>query len=144
MLKITANSSGARARLQIRINSLEPNADRALKTTAHFLEGKMTEKISLDQLAPPLSPETIRKKGSSRILFDKGALLGQITATFPGPMVAEVGVLDSGDKKRAFIARVHEYGSPSRNIPERSFMRSSWVENRGKMLKVFSKAMGNK
>ncbi|WP_157860331.1 hypothetical protein [Methanosarcina acetivorans] len=33
-------------------------------------------------------------------------------------LTAEVNVFD-GKEKRACIALVHEYGSPSRNIPER-------------------------
>ncbi|MFZ2499535.1 hypothetical protein [Methanosarcina sp.] len=144
MIKITSNSDEVKARLALRIMALKNKGDESIKAVAHFFEGKMVEKIALNQLAPPLSPETVKKKKSSRILFDKGDLQGQITSDFSAPMHAEVGVIDKGDKKRAYIAKIHEYGAPEAGIPERSFMRSAYIENRGKMAKIFSKKMREK
>jgi hypothetical protein len=41
-------------------------------------------------------------------------------------------VREDGKLTTAEIARVHEYGSPSRSIPERSFMRSTLAKNQNK------------
>jgi phage gpG-like protein len=35
------------------------------------------------------------------------------------------------------IANIHEFGSPKRNIPQRSFLRSTWDENREKLQTVY-------
>jgi hypothetical protein len=48
---------------------------------------------------------------------------------------AKAGVLGTGKPREdgasnALIAAVHEFGSPSRNIPERSFIRSAFAANR--------------
>jgi hypothetical protein len=40
------------------------------------------------------------------------------------------------------IAAVHEFGAPSRNIPQRSFLRSTYDENRKKYQKQITKRVG--
>lgn len=136
---MTSNSAAVRAKLEARKAGLEGKAVVALTQASQFLEGKMAEKISLGQLDPALKPETIARKGSSKPLFDEGYLLQQIDHKVDG-LTAEVGVFD-GEEKRAFIAMVHEWGSPARNIPERSFMRSTMEENRKGVRKIFEKGM---
>jgi phage gpG-like protein len=39
------------------------------------------------------------------------------------------------------VAAVHEFGSPKRNIPERSYLRSTFDENKEKVTAVFIKAI---
>lgn len=38
------------------------------------------------------------------------------------------------------VGAVHEFGSPKRNIPQRSFLRTTLVENRRKYKRIFRKA----
>lgn len=138
MIKFSSNSEKVLSRLEIRKATLKGKGERGIQQASLFLEAKISEKISLDQLAPPLKEATIRRKGSSRVLFDKGYLLQQIDHKVYG-MRAEVGVFD-GKEKRAYIALVHEWGYPEGNIPERSFMRSALEENRKGLKKIFAKA----
>ena len=140
MIEISSNSKKVRQRLDARKAALKQKAANGILQASLFLEGKMVEKISLDLLAPPLKKETIRRKGSSRVLFDKGYLLQQIDKRISKDgLTAEVGVFD-GKEKRAYIALIHEYGAPAAGIPERSFMRSTLEENRKGLKKIFMKA----
>lgn len=138
MIRFTSNSEEVRSRLEIRKATSKGKGERGILQASLFLEAKISEKISLDQLAPPLKEATVKRKKSSRILFDKGHLLQQIDHKVYG-MRAEVGVFD-GKEKRAYIALVHEYGYPDGGIPERSFMRSALEENRKGLKKIFAKA----
>lgn len=138
MIKFSSNSKEVLSRLEIRKATLKGKGERGILKASMFLEAKISEKISLDQLTPPLKESTIKRKGSSRVLFDKGYLLQQIDHRVYG-LTAEVGVFD-GKEKRAYIALVHEYGYPEGNIPERSFMRSALEENRKGLKKIFAKA----
>jgi hypothetical protein len=64
----------------------------------------------------------------------------------------KVGVLEGTQRKArkqsrrimmAMIAAVHEYGSPKRHIPERSYIRS-WVDqNKGDIHRILHKLLGN-
>lgn len=80
---------------------MKGKGERGILQASLFLEAKISEKISLDQLAPPLAPETVRRKKSSRVLFDKGYLFQQIDHKVYGTR-AEVGVFD-GKENRAYI-----------------------------------------
>lgn len=140
MMKIGSNAVEVLARTEAIKNSLKGRAGNGIVKASLYLEGKISEKISLDKLAPPLSPITIRKKGSSRILFDKGYLLQQINHRIKSDnQSSEVGVFD-GPHQRAYIASIHEYGYPEGGIPERSFMRSALEENRKQLKKIFKEA----
>jgi hypothetical protein len=132
---------------------LESTIETRLGLAGAFLEGKMAEKIS-GRLSPPLHPYTVEKKGSSQPLVDKGELLSQLDHKVTGNSV-EVGVFGS----RAGIAKIQEFGkridvTPKMRkylhsqglhlkssttqviIPERSFMRSSFSESKGKIIKI--------
>lgn len=139
-MRISSNSAKALADLKARQNALQTKASEGLNAAGRYLEGKMAEKISLGQLSPALQPETISRKGSSKPLFDKGHLLQQIDTKQETNGSVEVGVFN-GPEDRAYIALIHEYGAPSRNIPERSFMRSAFNENNEKMNKIFENKM---
>ncbi len=59
------------------------------------------------------------------------------------PLSVDVGVLDEGKGAEvrdggltnAQIAIIHEFGAPAANIPERSFMRSTYHEQRARLIK---------
>lgn len=124
-----------------------------LEQAGTFLEGKMAEKIT-SGLSPALHPFTVEQKGSSTPLIDKGELLDQITHKMDGDRVS-VGVFGS----KAGIAAVHEFGKTINvtdkmraylrarglhlrystltiHIPERSFERSAFNENKDAIIKI--------
>ena len=136
-------TAGARAKLNVLSDEMQAKAAKGLLDSSVYLEKAITDKITFQTInGPPLSPETIARKGSSAMLFDKGFLLGDITHDVQsGGQTVQVGVIDSTDKKRAMIAMVHEFGYPKLNIPERSFLRSAYMESTDKMKKLFIKAL---
>lgn len=136
MMKISSDSEKALQRLKVKKTTLKIKAAAGILGVGRFIEDKMAEKIILKQLSPPLTDETEKRKGSSRVLFDKNPLLSQIDSRVSADGLVEVGVFD-GPEKRAFIAMIHEYGAPAANIPERSFMRSAVEENRKGFKKAF-------
>jgi hypothetical protein len=136
MMKMSSDSEKALQRLKVKKTTLKIKASEGILEVGRFIEGKMAEKISLNQLSPALQDSTIKAKGSSKPLFDDGHLLQQIDSRVSADGLVEVGVFD-GPEKRAFIAMIHEYGAPAANIPERSFMRSAVEENRKGFKKAF-------
>lgn len=114
---------------------LESDMQNRLAVTGAFLEKEMVHKIN-SGLSPGLLPATVaqRKEESSVPLFDTGELFDQISFATPlsDRSSVEVGVFGS----RAEIAKHHEYGAPKAGIPERSFMRSAFNENRKKIKKI--------
>ncbi len=140
MFSMNLDSKKAVAKLDLHIQELQDGTAAAMEEVGEFLSGKMAEKISTGQLAPPLSPGTVAAKGSSDILVDTGELLGMITHKENGPMETEVGVFnDAGSEPRATIAMYHEFGAPAAGIPERSFIRSTVAENKSQVRKIFKK-----
>ena len=95
--------------------------------SADYLKNKMVQKVE-SNIPPALKPATIERKGSSVALFDTGELYSQIDADIQR-MSAKVGVIGS----KAEIATHHEFGAPAAGIPERSFIRSTFNEEKGKM-----------
>lgn len=79
---------------------------------------------------PPNAPSTIARKGHGRTLIDEGIMLSEIdyriTMDESGTFRGKIGVFG----KRTRIAEIHEFGSHDGRIPERSFQRSSFDENR--------------
>jgi hypothetical protein len=131
----------------------ESNLETRLGLAGSFLEGKMVEKIA-GRISPPLHPHTIMKKRSSQQLVDSGEMLSQVDHRVVGNSV-EVGVFGS----RAGIAKIQEFGkkidvTPKMRrylhsqglhlkssttqviIPERSFMRSAYDENKSRVMKI--------
>lgn len=63
----------------------------------------------------PLSPETVARKGSSRILEDTGGLRQSIAWRLVGSEAVAVGT-------NLEYAPVHQFGAKRKNIPERPFL----------------------
>ncbi len=53
-----------------------------------------------------------------------------------------VGIHGSAGSDEVLIGSVHEFGSPERGIPERSFLRSTFNEKREDFLQQMEKAVG--
>jgi len=95
---------------------LRKAAEIATKKGATLARNQIKRNIT-DQVFPwePLQPATIKRKGSSKILIDKGDLRNSITFKLTGPYSAFVGVLRTATRKNTNtslvnIARVHEFG----------------------------------
>ncbi|WP_135612752.1 HK97-gp10 family putative phage morphogenesis protein [Methanococcoides sp. AM1] len=129
MIKIKTNRESKLGQFR---QDLESSVQQNLAKAGVFLEGEMVMKIQ-SGLTPPLKEATVKRKGSDTPLFDSGELLDQISHDLSGDTV-EVGVFGS----RAQIAKYHEFGAPKAGIPERSFMRSAFNENKKKIKKIMS------
>ena len=121
------------------IEMIRGNVVEFVKPAGRFLEGKVAEQIGSGSTPPPLSPLTIARKGSSSTLVDTGQMLGQVETKEASDYVA-VGIFGS----RSGIATVHEFGSPSKNIPERSFLRKQLNENVEEMKDIISETIAEK
>jgi hypothetical protein len=105
---------------------------------AIHLRNKIVQKILQGKgIPPPNAPSTIAKKGSDHTLVDTSEMVSsgitwKIMAS-SDKVTAEVGVLDEEIAKRA-LANELGYG----NIPERSFLRSTFDENNDQVLKTLS------
>lgn len=130
-MRVTADTEGTLRSLDKFIQDLDKNITNNVEKAGVFLEGKMTEKIT-SGLRPALKKETIARKGSSTPLIDTGELLGQIDHRMSGKDEVEVGVFGS----KAKIAVHHEFGAPKAGIPERSFLRSTFNEQKPKLVKI--------
>lgn len=109
------------------LNSLQREKEQVLRKAGAFLEGKIKELFTKTPSEwPPLKPETIRRKGSSKPLIDTGRLRNSITHKVEGDK-ALVGIF--GGEVLVYAA-VHEFGSPKKNIPERSFLRLGFDKNK--------------
>lgn len=115
------------------LDSLPKEKERILRIAGAFLEGKIKEKITYsDPDWPPLKPETVKRKGSSKPLIDTGKLRNSITHKVEGDK-ALVGVFA---EDVSIYAEVHEFGSPRKNIPERSFLRKTFDEQKDEIEKL--------
>lgn len=132
-MEIEVDISGVLKGLELKSKAIEQGMRNGIVKGALYLEAKMVEKIN-SNIPPPLKPETIKRKGSSTALIDTGEMLGQITHEMDGETAVKVGVIGS----RAEIATYMEFGAPSRNIPERSFIRSTYNTEKGKIRKIIA------
>lgn len=115
------------------LNSLQREKEQVLRKAGAFLEGKIKEKIThSDPSWPPLKPETVKRKGSSKPLIDTGRLRNSITHKVEGDR-ALVGIF--GGEVLVYAA-VHEFGSPKKNIPERSYLRKTFDEQKEQIEKL--------
>ncbi|WP_290597045.1 MULTISPECIES: HK97-gp10 family putative phage morphogenesis protein [unclassified Archaeoglobus] len=113
------------------LKALEDEKERILSLVGAFLEDQIKKTISHGRAEwPPLSPETIKRKGSSKPLLDTGHLRDSITHKVEGNAV-KVGVFG----EEAIIAAVHEFGTTRAGrghkvvIPARPFIRPTFDEN---------------
>jgi len=91
------------------------------------LHSKVVKKI-LSNVPPPNVPATIAKKKSSKTLVDSGNMLGKVGMRIRREgnyVIGEVGIFDPDT---AEYASYNEFGAPKANVPERSFLRSTWDE----------------
>jgi len=115
------------------LNELKGEKERILRKAGAFMEGAIKNKITEgDPAWKPLSPVTIARKKSSKPLKDTGTMRNAVTHK---PELEKdrvlVGVFSlSGEEDRVSIAYTHEFGSPKRRIPRRSFLRTSFDEKK--------------
>ena len=118
------------------INELDENLvdglSNGIDKSARYLTNQIVRKVETN-IPPPLSPETIQRKGSSVALYDTGEMFSQIDADIE-KRSAKVGVIGS----KASIAAHHEFGASAAGIPERSFIRSTFNEEKGKIGKIIA------
>ena len=68
----------------------------------------------------------------------------KIEKTFKGAGVSlTVGIHGSAGSQEVLIGTVHEFGSPERGIPERSFMRSTFNTKREELYEQMEKAIAD-
>jgi len=113
------------------LKALEDGKNEILRIVGAFLEGQIKQTITRGRAEwPPLSPETIKRKGSSKPLIDTGKLRNSVTHKVEGNAV-KVGVFG----EEAVIAAVHEFGTTKAGrghkvvIPSRPFIRPTVDEN---------------
>jgi hypothetical protein len=80
----------------------------------------------------------VKRKGSSKTLIATGEMLSEITSKKEGQDMVKVGVIG----RRAIIARYHEFGAPNADIPERSFIRSSWNSEKSNVENIIVRKVG--
>lgn len=115
------------------LDKLQQEKERILRLAGSFLEGKIKEKITLsDPEWPPLKPETVKRKKSSKPLIDTGRLRNSITHKIEEDK-ALVGVF--GEEVVVYAA-VHEFGAPRKNIPQRSYLRKTFDEQKDQLEKL--------
>ena len=108
-------------------DNLLDGLSNGIETAADYFKNKIVQKVETN-IPPALQPATIARKGSSIALFDTGEMYGQIDADIQD-YSANVGVIGS----KAQIAAHHEFGAPAAGIPERSFIRSTFNEEKDKL-----------
>lgn len=113
-------------------DNLEDELENKLDTVGSFLSGKMVEKI-MSRVPPPNAPSTIARKKSDLPLVDTGEMMGAIDYKHREKHLVEVGVFGA----TAEIATYQEYGT--KDIPERSFIRSTFHENIKGVKKILEK-----
>lgn len=92
-------------------------------------------------MALPVRKTSVNVKGA-RVEVDLERL-SEIRKTLRSPLAARVGILGaktnrakSGPMTNAAIGAIHEFGSPSRNIPRRSFLKDTFALQGKKLLGI--------
>ena len=120
------------------LNKLKGKKERILRKAGAFMEGEIKKTITSGRPGwKSLNPATIRRKKSSKPLMDTGAMRNAVTHKAESEKdrvlvgifraSAEVGENIKGEEA-VNIAATHEFGSPKRGIPQRSFIRSTFDE----------------
>jgi len=95
-------------------------------------ENLLTAKIDTN-IPPPNDPATIKAKGSSATLRDSYQMYGDISSEVaPNGLSVKIGIINN--EKSAKKALMNEFGTI--NIPERSFIRSSLVNDKSNQDKL--------
>ena len=127
------------------LNSLDGETERILRKAGAFMEGAIRDTITKgrpewDKLTDAtIKRKTIRGKKGDKKLMDTGAMRNSVTHKAEPEKdrvlvgifraTAEVGE-DIKGEEAVSIAAVHEFGSPKRGIPKRSFIRSTFDEKK--------------
>ncbi|MHC1623443.1 MAG: phage virion morphogenesis protein [Candidatus Methanospirareceae archaeon] len=138
------------------LNEVKDEKERILRKAGAFMEGAIKDTITKgkpDSEWPRLQDATIRrktirgKKGDKK-LMDTGAMRNSVTHKVESDKdrvlvgifraSAEVGENITGEEA-VNIAAVHEFGSPKRGIPKRSFIRSTFDEKKDEAEKLIEK-----
>ncbi len=117
--------------------TMNAHIKRATAQEAHLLRRMIV--VGIRKQAPggvkfkPLEPSTIKAKGSSKALIDKGDLIRSVNVQkFADGAVYFVGVHKMAAYKdgvsMANIAEVHEFGTKDGRIPARPYLRPSFAE----------------
>jgi len=112
---------------------------KALEKAADIIHNEAIRLVQEGAIPPPLQPQTIKRKGSSKTLIDEGWLLGALQektriSSEGDRITAEFGIFDP---EIAEYAIIHEYGSPpvgeeqlvggpNQRTPTRSFLRRAY------------------
>lgn len=108
------------------IDVLGPAAADAVSETAHdaFQEQQSNWESGRDATGlpwVPLSPETIRRKGGTRILIDTGQMKDDMAVSVDrGEKTARIGPTSD---RSAELLSYHEFGVPENNLPARPVLR---------------------
>lgn len=122
------------------LNDMQNKIEKTLRLAGSYLEGKIKEKITnTDPEWPPLKPETIKRKGSSKPLIDTGKLRNSIVHNVELEKKRVLVGVFSQDV--ATYAAVHEFGAPRRNIPQRSYLRKTFDEEVENLSKLIDEAL---
>jgi len=124
---------------------MEKNLQRATKRNAIFMRDKIKETIRVGREEwPELKEATIKRKGSSRILVDQADLMNCITALEAGKFIYFIGVpravRHSNGEELVNIGAIHEFGSSDGKTPRRSFIQSTFNEQKDKLPGNWKKA----
>ncbi len=109
----------------------------ALEKAADIIHNEAIRLVQEGAIPPPLKPQTIKRKGSSKTLIDEGWLLGALQektriSSEGDKITAEFGIFDPNIAEYAIV---HEYGSPpidqliggpTQRTPTRSFLRRAY------------------
>lgn len=107
---------------------MEHENKEALDHAGEYLQEKIKENIGTYNLDwPPLSPETVAKKGADTPLLETGALRNSIEHQVVDHDAVEVG---TNDEK----AKYHELGTDK--IPPRSFLVGTAVKEEEKLVEM--------
>ena len=117
-MDVEVRGAEAVIRMLERVANVDPRApleEIGIYLHRRVLEGFERQRDPWGRPWEPLSPETVRRKGSSRILEDTGRLRQSIAWRTLGRDAVVVGT-------NVEYAPVHQFGSDERHIPARPFL----------------------
>lgn len=119
------------------LKAMPKETEQILRHAGAFLEGKIKETIDRGRPEwPGLKEATIAHKKSSKTLIDTGAMLNAITHK---PEADQNRVLVGIFGEEAVRAAAHEFGAPTRNIPQRAFIRPTFDEQKANLEKTIDR-----
>lgn len=119
------------------LKSMPKETEEILRHVGAYLEGEIKETIERTRPEwPALKPATIAHKKSSKPLIDTGTMWNAVTHTVSvRTSIVTVGIFGEEAKRAA----AHELGAPSRNIPQRAFIRPTFDAQKEKLMKMIDR-----